>query len=194
VTGNGMRALSLVLRWSSRTVACLLLVLLAAPFAWQAATGDTFLTVTGVSMKPTYHLGDVLIVRAADGDELRTPGRIVVAAFGSGGQDGALYVHRVWQVTEDGAILKGDGNDAPDPRPVTAADIVGTPRAHVTGVAATVLATSQDLIARLVLVALTLLLGLGVPALLTRPSLARRLRDERPPTPSSHTQRVGAQI
>jgi len=160
-----MRALSRVLGWSSRAVAILLLALLAAPFAWQATTGDRFLTVTGVSMTPTIQLGDVLVVRAPQGDELRTPGQIVVAAFG-GQADGALYVHRVWQTIDDGAILKGDGNDVPDPRPITQDEVVGTPRAHFAGVSAALLKTSQDLLARVVLVATALVLGFGVPALL----------------------------
>jgi signal peptidase I len=173
-----VRVLASALRWTSSAVAVLLALVLVVPYLWTVVTGDRFLTVTGVSMKPTYQLGDMLLVQPARGDELTTVGQVVVASFD--GADGPLYVHRVWEVTEDGAVLKGDANADPDPRPITQDQVVGTPRAHLDGLAATLLTSSQELWARAAMAALALVLGVGVPAVVRRFLSPRHRQDSRP--------------
>lgn len=127
--------------------AALLLVVLVAPFGWALATGDTVMTVTSGSMEPTYRVGDVIAVREAVGDELREVGAVVVVSFGSADRD-ARYVHRVDEVLDDGAWLRGDNNAGRDPQPVTQAQVEGTPRFALTGIAADAFTTSQTPVGR----------------------------------------------
>jgi len=146
------------LRLVARSTAVLLLAALAAPAAWTAATGDVVLTVTGGSMRPTYAAGDVLLVRAPDGDELARVGTVVVAALGD-----RRYVHRVVEPTADGAWLQGDANPDRDPRPATPDAVLGTPRLHLGGGAAATWRWGQSAGGRVLLAgaALTLLLMPG---------------------------------
>jgi signal peptidase len=148
----------------ARLLALGFVALLVVPLVWTVATGDRFLEVTGVSMTPTYHRGDLLLVRPPAGDELTRVGQVVVASFGED-DTGPLYVHRVHQLTADGAVLKGDANVESDPRPVTAAQVVGTPRMHLSGAAADAFLASQTLVGRAGLVACAALCGWGAPAL-----------------------------
>lgn len=151
-----------VTRVLARVLAAVLLLVLAAPWAWRTATGDFYMTVQGRSMTPTYQVGDVLVVQEPDGDELTRAGQVVVAALGAPGADGTrMYVHRVVEPLPDGgAWLQGDGNDARDPRPVTQDEVLGTPRLVLAGPVAAGFRASQTVAGRLVLgaVALTLLL------------------------------------
>ncbi|GEM_PF-2678591 len=162
----------------ARALALGLVVVLAVPFAWTTVTGDRLLEVTGVSMTPTYHRGDLLLVRSPTGDELTRTGQVVVVTFGDDGT-GPSYVHRVHELTADGAVLMGDANTEPDPRPVTAAQVVGTPRLHLFGPAADLLLASQTLAGRAVLVLLAALCAFGVPAV-TRAALGPGPRHRRP--------------
>lgn len=142
---------------AARTTAALLLAVLAAPTAWTAVTGDGVLTVTGGSMRPTYDVGDVLLVRAPDGDELTRPGTVVVVALGD-----SRYVHRVVEPTAEGAWLRGDANADRDPRPVSAEAVVGTPRLHLPGVLATAWHATRSVAGRVLLAGAVLAL-LAVP-------------------------------
>ncbi len=156
---------------TSWTLGAALLAVLVLPFAWRTATSDEFLVVTGTSMQPTYQLGDVLIIAKPDGQDLEHVGAIVVATFGqartSRDQTG-WYVHRVHEVTADGALLKGDANPTPDPRPITPDQVVGTPRAHLTGAPARAFAWTQDLAGRAILATTTVLLLWALPGRLAR--------------------------
>lgn len=138
-----------------RTIAVLLLLVLVAPFGWRAVTGDTFMQVSSGSMEPTYHVGDVISVRPVEGDELTEVGREVVVAFGAAGGN-ARYVHRVEEVLDDGAWLRGDNNAERDPQPVTQAQVEGTPRFALTGNAAEVFTFTQSVTGRAILVAAAL--------------------------------------
>lgn len=149
-----------LLRLLTRGVAGVLLVLLAAPFAWLLVTDDFFMTVEGDSMTPTYRRGDVLVVQQPSGRELAQTGQVVVVTFDPSA-DGSMYVHRVVEPLADGgAWLQGDGNDDRDPRPVAQEAVRGTPRLVVAGPAARVFAVTQSLVGRVVLggAALVLLL------------------------------------
>lgn len=116
----------------TRIVALLAVAVLAAPFVWEKVTGDYFMTVTGGSMRPTYQVGDVLVVQRPTGSDLSHPGQPVVVAF-TPGDKGTQYVHRVHELVIDGAVLKGDNNDVADPTRVTEAHVMGTPRAALSG-------------------------------------------------------------
>lgn len=133
----------------SRCVAVLAIIVLAAPFVWGKLTGDYFMTVTGRSMEPTYHLGDVLAVQKPTGDELDKTGNIVVVAFTAGDKD-TQYVHRVHEQTPKGTYLKGDGNATADPAPVTQDQVMGTPRFALQGFAASLFHLTQSLGGRLI--------------------------------------------
>lgn len=159
-----------VLRIVARTAGVLLLIVLAAPWVWRAVTGDQFLTLTGTSMRPTYELGDILVVRQPRGDELTRPGLIVVAKLSPGD---TYYVHRVWRTTDEGAVLKGDANEVPDPGPITQDLVVGTVRLHLADPWAQIYTWVQSLGGRLLIVALAALLIMGVPGRRGRPSSVR---------------------
>ncbi|WP_217134933.1 S24 family peptidase [Leucobacter chinensis] len=145
-----------------RTLSSLALVLLALPFLWATASGDYYMTVTGKSMKPTYEVGDVLVVQQAAGNELETVGQPVVVSFAAGDKSDQ-YVHRVHEITEDGAILKGDGNDTVDPLPVTQEQVLGTPRFVLAGELGTLFRLSELWAVRLI-VGAVFLIALFVPS------------------------------
>jgi signal peptidase len=146
----------------ARVVSTLLLLVLVAPFVWSLSTGDSFMQVTSGSMEPTYQVGDVIAVRPTQGDELTEAGAVVVVAFGTAGSD-SRYVHRVDEVLDDGAWLRGDNNADRDPQPVTQDQVLGTPRFALTGVSADLFTASQTLVGRVVAAAVAVVL-LCVPA------------------------------
>lgn len=118
---------------ASRILAVIALLLLVVPFVWEKASGDYFMTVTGVSMEPTYAVGDVLSVQKPDGTELTEVGQIVIVSFTPGDVE-TQYVHRVHKLEADGtATLKGDNNDTVDPTPVSDELVMGTPRFALQG-------------------------------------------------------------
>lgn len=157
-----------ILRALSRAVGVVLLIALALPLAWKLATGDIYVTVTGHSMEPLFHVGDVLVVQRPTGHETKHPGQIVVATFGNDADatSGTRYVHRVHSAAgNDRVWLKGDNNPVNDPVPVTQKQIVGTPRIALTGTAGIAFAAAQTIPGRagLALGGLLLLLIPAVP-------------------------------
>ena len=153
-----MRALILTLR----TIASLALVALAVPFLWATVSGDYYMTVTGVSMKPTYQVGDVLVVQQPTGEELSRVGEPVIVSFTPGNRE-EQYVHRVHELVPEGAVLKGDGNEVVDPVPVTQDQVLGTPRWVLQGGLATLFRVSESWAAR-GLVGAVFLVALFVPS------------------------------
>lgn len=156
-------------RAAATALAVVLLAVLGAPFAWRLATGDTYLTVTGRSMEPTYRVGDVLVVRQPTGTELTAAGTVVVARLAGQGS----YVHRVVEPTADGAWLQGDGNAERDPRPIGQDAVVGTPRLALSGPVATAFDATQAPAGRIILAAAAAAL------LLVRPRRPRRAAHRR---------------
>lgn len=150
-----------------RSSAMFLLALLVLPFAWTAASGDRFVTVSSGSMAPTYQVGDVLSVEKPTGDELTRVGQIVVASLDLGSGQ-SQYVHRVDSLTEDGAWLRGDANSNRDPQPITQDQVLGTPRFALSGVAARTFTYLQSIEGRLTVSALALALFI-IPAQRRRP-------------------------
>ena len=141
-----MRALHII----ATCIAALAVLLLALPLLWRVATGDYYMTVTGESMRPTYDVGDVLVVQEPTGAELTTIGQIVVVTFTPGDRS-SQYVHRVESVTPEGTRLKGDGNDTADPVLVDRSQLEGTPRYVLTGTSAAVFTSLQQPLIRFAL-------------------------------------------
>ena len=84
------------------------------------------LTVLSGSMEPTYDIGDVVIVRSVDTDEL-VVGDVITFQAVSG--EAGLTTHRIVGVTlgSEGRsfVTQGDNNDAPDPHPVLPEQVRG---------------------------------------------------------------------
>lgn len=148
-----------VTRWLLVTA---LIAVFAAPFAWGLITGDSFMKVTGGSMRPTYEVGDVLLVQRPTGNELTTVGEPVVVTL-TPGDTATQYVHRVHSLVDGGAILKGDNNEIADPGFVTDAHVVGAPRFALTGTAAWVYDVTQWWVTRAFGIAVVLVLLLVSP-------------------------------
>lgn len=118
---RSVRIASGVLRWAGAAAAIAALFVL-----WPARFGGatTVVTVSGTSMQPTYHTGDVLIARRRSHYSV---GDVVVYRVPVG-QPGAgqLVVHRVISTPSDGTlVLKGDNRALPDDIHPGAADLVG---------------------------------------------------------------------
>lgn len=84
----------------------------------------TLVTVTGVSMQPSFHTGDLAVMRDVDdydkGDVIAFRTEVVP------GQPGATVIHRVvGGDAESGYVTRGDNNDWDDPWRPTAADVTG---------------------------------------------------------------------
>ncbi|CAN5333330.1 hypothetical protein BH11ACT2_BH11ACT2_14850 [soil metagenome] len=106
-----------------------LIVLLGiAVIGIPALSGATALTVLTQSMEPTYPPGTLVIVRPIATRDIRI-GDAVTYQIESGKPE--VVTHRVVAIatTTKGVTTlttKGDNNDLPDPRPVTAAQVKGT--------------------------------------------------------------------
>ncbi len=107
---------------SSRIPIALALVFLAAVFFNVGLFGFRPAVVSGGSMEPRWHRGDVVISRSVDADSLKV-GDIVT--FGAGG---TRIVHRITAIeVVDGHrqfVTQGDNNPVSD-RPVPAAAVEG---------------------------------------------------------------------
>ncbi|MEX8033177.1 signal peptidase I [Microbacterium sp. 20-116] len=144
-----MRILSF-LRWS---IVGALLALLIAPAAITLATGTQLVVVDGKSMTPTYEFGDLVLIGDPHPDDFQ-PGRVVTV----GRPDGSMYTHRIQEITDGKALLKGDGNTAADPDTISYDQLVGAVRGHIGGPLAAVLAYVQTTPARISLAVLVLAL------------------------------------
>jgi len=124
------------MREATRSVGWVLLVatlgLLA--FMWPQSLGSkvAYVRVDGHSMDPTFHLGDLAIVRRQSsyrvGDAVAY--RIPKGEFGAG----AMVIHRL--IGGDGTtgfVTKGDNKDRPDEWHPKTSDIVGRVRYDVPG-------------------------------------------------------------
>lgn len=91
--------------------------------------GDShYVFIKGDSMEPTYHTGDLVIVRGRRSYE---PGQ--VAAFQVRSPSGqTIVIHRIRSVEPDGThILRGDNRPGDDPWHPTADEILGVPIAVI---------------------------------------------------------------
>ncbi len=99
--------------------------LLAVIWPVRFGGSTSFMIVSGHSMEPTYHTGDLVITKARPAYRV---GEIVVYEVpGDGAAAGREVVHRLYKVQPDGKFLaKGDNNRTADPWPITPRDIVGS--------------------------------------------------------------------
>ncbi|HEY9562674.1 MAG TPA: signal peptidase I, partial [Nocardioides sp.] len=106
------------LRWATQAASYLLLVALLLGW-WTylrppSLGGSTsFVMVAGESMEPTYHTGDLVIVRKRDRYQV---GDVVAFKTAAKSDGNLLVIHRVVDVLPDGRLrLQGDNNDFVDP-------------------------------------------------------------------------------
>ena len=84
----------------------------------------TYVVVRGDSMLPTYHSGDLVILRAADAFETSDAVGYRVPAGEVGA--GHIVLHRiVGGDSEGGFVMQGDNNPAPDPWQPSSGDVTG---------------------------------------------------------------------
>lgn len=134
----------------------------AVAVLWPARFGGatTIVTVSGTSMQPTFHTGDVLIARRRSHYEV---GDVVVYRVPSG-QPGAgqLVVHRVISSSAGGTlVLKGDNRALPDDFHPGAADAVGVVAVNLGGLVGRLLRLAPSIAVGLAsgLIAYRLVLG-----------------------------------
>ncbi len=117
-------------RLSTLTVSA---VLVLSWFAWLRPTAlggrESYVVVQGPSMQPTYHDGDLVVIRE---EEHYAKGDII--AFRAGGEfdDPTRIIHRIVEITPDGVfVTKGDNRDGADPWAPTSEDVIGRAVFHV---------------------------------------------------------------
>lgn len=94
--------------------------------SWPARFGGatSFVAVHGRSMEPTYHSGDLLVVRS---DEPEV-GDVAVYRLADGLARGGNVVHRVVGVRgDDRYVMQGDANEFPDDATPSRRDVIGSP-------------------------------------------------------------------
>lgn len=161
--GGAVRILSL-LRWS---IVGALLTLLIAPAAITLVTGTQLVVVDGKSMTPTYDFGDLVLIGSPTPEDFQ-PDHVVTV----GRPDGSMYTHRIQEITDGKALLKGDGNTAADPDTITYDQLVGAVRGHIGSPLAPFLAYVQTTPARISLA--VLILALIIFPLERRPASATK--------------------
>jgi signal peptidase len=121
-------------RWRSWAVNAVWLTAMVAlaVAVWPTTLGGRFnvTIVSGTSMEPTYHTGDLALVRRTDDIAV---GDVIVYAVPAGEPgDGRHVIHRVvGGDARSGWITRGDNRDTPDIWRPRADDIVGTVRGIV---------------------------------------------------------------
>lgn len=138
--------------------ACTVMFLAAAAVVlWPARLGGatSFVVVAGHSMEPTYHTGDVLLVRTTGHPQ---PGDIAVYRSTNGSiVDEHLVVHRVVGRTHHGRYtFQGDNRATADDGHPTSRDIVGRPIVNLGPLPSSLLAILPRFLAALVSVAVTI--------------------------------------
>ena len=117
-------------RWLRRVLdtSAFALILAGAIHFWPATLGGStrLVVVQGHSMEPTFHLGDLIIVR--DNHQPHV-GDVIVFHIPKGEPAASmLVVHRVIALRPDGSYLtRGDNRTTTDDFHITSGDVVGTP-------------------------------------------------------------------
>ncbi|MFW2512265.1 signal peptidase I [Demequina sp. SO4-13] len=104
------------------------LLAVAVYFLWPAALGGgtSLVIVSGDSMEPTYHSGDMVIARSG------APAVGDVIVYAPEGLGGAQVVHRIiGGDAESGWELRGDNNDFIDPFYPAEAEVRGVVQVHI---------------------------------------------------------------
>ncbi|MFD1714734.1 signal peptidase I [Amnibacterium flavum] len=170
-----MRVLNL-LRWVLLSV---LIAVLALPAIIVTASNLTVVEVDGLSMAPTYGIGDVVTIRPPQSGDF-VAGTVVTVKDG----DSERYTHRIVSVEDDGRlILRGDANDFNDTDPVDPGKVVGVVAHHFTGIWATLIMQLQSWPLRLCVLAMILgLIFIPMAGQAPAPS-SRRAEEEMPERP-----------
>lgn len=142
-----------------RLIGALIVVLLLGTWwFWlrpEALGGSTTLvTVTGTSMEPGMHTGDLAVVRKT-GDY--APGDVIAFRVPKDdGSRGNVVIHRIVDGSpEKGFQMRGDNNDFYDPWRPRAQDVTGELLLHVPGAGRVVMTLADPLVAGAVFAALT---------------------------------------
>ena len=115
-------------------VVALLAVLGVLALCWPARLGGStsYVMVSGDSMEPTMHTGDLAVLRQ---QRAYRPGDIVAFRVPDGEVgEGHVVIHRIHAGDERGYVLRGDNKRHPDPWRPARDDILGRReigRAHV---------------------------------------------------------------
>src|SRR4051812_49977795 len=100
-------------RWRRGLAGALLLVVLYAGAAvWPTALGGstTYVTTHGSSMEPSFHQGDLALVRQANHYDVGD-----VVAYRSATLKGTTILHRIIAQGPEGYTFRGDNNGFEDP-------------------------------------------------------------------------------
>jgi signal peptidase len=109
-----------------RSTVCLALFVAAAWCLWPARWGGTFaeVVVSGHSMEPTYHTGDLVVTERSD--HYRIGDKVVYTIPKGEPGAGIDVVHRIVDFRPDGTlVLQGDNRVTPDDWRPTTHDVVG---------------------------------------------------------------------
>ena len=109
------------------TVIVIAAVILACLLVGVRLVGLQVFTVLSPSMEPTYHVGSLIYVKAADTSELEVGDAITFKAEG-----GTIVTHKIIEIIEDenGSVryrTQGEANDAPDGGSVEYKNVIGKP-------------------------------------------------------------------
>lgn len=126
-----MRLLLNIIRW---VIVAGLIAVLVLPNAFAFITRATPIQVDGLSMSPTYAVGDIVFISPATSADFVKGTVVTVRKKG-----GDMYTHRIVSVAGERAQLKGDGNSYEDPTEIKFSDIAGAVRAHAGGLPGQVL-------------------------------------------------------
>ena len=145
--------------WTARRFASLL-VILALAVTWffvlrPSVIGGplTLIRVTGQSMEPGMHTGDLAVVRT---DDVYEVGEVVAfRAPNPDGSQGPHVIHRIVGVSRVGLTMRGDNNERNDPWVVPHQQVSGQLLLHVPRVGAAVGKLADPVILAALLAALT---------------------------------------
>jgi len=147
-----MKTPSATYRSLRRLLGVFLLALLVLAGGALASGRIAYVVTSGVSMQPTYHAGDFVIVAKAGSYQV---GEIAAYRGGAGKRTTAL--HRIIGGDAGGFEFKGDNNQSVDPLRPTSDELIGRAVVHVPKVGA---ALKAPLTRAVVLLTLALALGL----------------------------------
>lgn len=116
-----VKALSLVAK-AILIIVCLVMIIPSVIRLYPSLVGaDESYIVLGGSMKPTLNAGDLAFMENVDPSEVGVGDIVVVRT------ESFVYMHRVVEKKDEGALfrLKGDANEDPDPSYVNCSEIIG---------------------------------------------------------------------
>ena len=114
-------------RIARRSLIVVLVGVVAAIVAALCTGQVRYFSTHGVSMVPTYHDGELVVVVRADGYHVGQ-----IAAYRNPG-DGVSVLHRIVGGDSNGWVFKGDHNKSIDVAHPTSAQLIGRVVAHVAG-------------------------------------------------------------